>query len=98
MNLARVDIGSIATYVASGGLAGVTAFMAVVDPKHAIFYAAGMGAIISVAGIVRTIANPTPTNTVQVFDRTTGSTVEMKSVAPPSPEPAPPPTYTKASP
>ena len=88
-----VDIGALAGYVASGGLAGMTALAAVVDPKHALIYAAAMGAIISVAGFVRVIANPTATNTVQVFDRTTGSTVEMKSVAAPSTAPAPPPTY-----
>jgi hypothetical protein len=93
-----VDIGAIAGYVASGGLAGMTAFAAVVDPKHALIYAAGMGAIISVAGIVRIIANPTATNTVQVFDRTTGSTVDLKTVAAPSAVPATAPTYAKGAP
>lgn len=43
--------------------------------------------------VVRILTNPTATHTVQVFDRTTGATVEMKSVAPPSTTPAPPPTY-----
>ena len=93
--MGRGDIYNIATYAAGGGLAGITALAAVVDPNHAVLYAAGMGAVISIAGIVRIILNPTPTNTIKVFDRTTGSTVEMKSVAAPTNEPAPPPTYTQ---
>ena len=47
--------------------------------------------------VVRILTNPTPTNTVQVYDRTTGSTVELKTVAPPSGAPAPPPTYSPAA-
>jgi hypothetical protein len=54
------DIGSIAAYIAGGGLAGATAFAAVLDPKHALIYAAAMGAVISVAGLVRVITNPSP--------------------------------------
>lgn len=91
--MSRADAYNIATYVTGGGLAGLTALASVVDPKHAVIYAAGMGAVLSIAGIVRIILNPTPTNTIQVFDRNTGSTVEMKTVAAPAAEPAPPPIY-----
>jgi hypothetical protein len=95
---APVDIAALAGFVAGGGLAGVTALAAVIDPKHAVLYAAGMGAVISVAGFVRTWANPTATNTVQVFDRNTGSTVDIKTTSTPSPEPAAAPVYAKGSP
>jgi hypothetical protein len=93
MTFARVDIGVIAGYVAGGGLAGVTVGMAFFDPKHALGYAAAMGMVISIAGLVNKIANPTPTNTVQVFDRNTGTTVDMKTVDAPSGPLASPPVY-----
>ncbi len=57
---AKVDIGMLAAYVAGGGLSGATAFAAVLDPKHALIYAAAMGAVISIAGAVRVIVQPTP--------------------------------------
>ena len=56
----KSDVGAIAAYIAGGGLAGATAFAAVLDPKHALIYAAAMGAVISVAGLVRVITNPSP--------------------------------------
>ena len=88
------DISAIATYVAGGGLAGVFVFVGMIEPKYATIANGAAVALVSVAGIVRILANPTPTYSSQVFDRTTGSTVEVKTVTPPSSEPAPPPKYT----
>lgn len=59
MKLQAVDVVALSTYVIGGGLSGVCAFAAVVDPKHAAIYAAGGGMLISVAGIVRIFANKT---------------------------------------
>lgn len=59
MNLKAVDWVALSTYVVGGGLSGVCAFAAIVDPKHAAIYAAGGGMLISVAGIIRIIANKT---------------------------------------
>ncbi len=97
MTYSRGDIATIAAFVAGGGLAGVFGFWAALNPQHSTQILAGGVALISIAGAVRVVLNPTPTYTAQVFDRSTGSMVEVKTVAQPSAEPAPPPTYTKAS-
>lgn len=62
------DIGAIAGFVAAGGLAGVGAFFAVVDPSHAPIYIAGGVALASAAGLARVIFNPTqPSGTQPVI-------------------------------
>lgn len=91
---ATVDIGAIAGFVTTGGLAGVAIGLGQLYPAHTSTINSVALIVVALAGLVRTIANPTATNSVQVFDRTTGSTVEMKTVAAPSGAPAAPPTYT----
>jgi len=97
--LSRSDILAISTQLS--GLAVLAASLGLGDQIDAI--APGWGKkVVALVGIisfgagvvVRVLSNPTPTNTIQVYDRTTGSTVSMKTVAAPSGEPAPPPTYT----
>ena len=94
MKLARVDIGTIAAFVATGGLAGAALGLGQLFPTHSGQINSIALIVVAIAGLVRTIANPTATNTAQVFDRTTQSLVEIKTVATPSAVPAPPPTYT----
>jgi hypothetical protein len=95
MKLSRLDWLAVVSYVAGGGLAVTAAALATVMPHYQTQILAISAIAIGVAGMLaRLFGNPTPTNTVQVFDRTTGSTVEMKTVDPPSATPAPPPTYT----
>jgi hypothetical protein len=88
-----VDLLALSTYVAGGGLAGVFACLDIFFPAHQGQFNGLAIALVAVAGVVRILANPTPTNTVQVFDRTTGSTVALKTVAAPSTTPAVAPTY-----
>jgi hypothetical protein len=90
----RGDIGATAAYIAGGGLAGVAALLDALVPGHSSAINAVAIACVSIAGLVRVVTNPTATYTATVFDRATGSTVPIKTVAPPSADPAPPPTYT----
>jgi Protein of unknown function (DUF2964) len=89
----RVDIGTIAAFVATGGMAGAALGLGQLFPAHASQINSVALIVVAIAGLVRTITNPTPTNTVQVFDRATSSMVDIKTVAAPSAQPAPPPTY-----
>ena len=94
----RVDVGTIAAFIAGGGLAGAALGLSQLFPHQAATINSLALLVVSVAGLIRTIANPTPTNSIQVFDRNTGSTVEMKTVAAPATEPASAPVYAKGTP
>ena len=94
MSFSRLDITAIAAFVATGGLAGAALGLGQLFPSHAGQINSCALIVVAIAGLIRTITNPTATNTAQVFDRTTQSMVEIKTVAPPSAVPAPPPTYT----
>lgn len=92
-----VDVTRISGYIAGGGLLGVAGVISIFFPKYSAAANAILGPggfLIAIAGLIGAVKNPTPTNTVQVFDRTTGSTVDIKTVAAPTGEPTPPPTYT----
>jgi hypothetical protein len=84
MNLHRVDLAAIASFVAGGGLSGVFAFVAATDPAHAAVWGAAAGAALSVGGLIRVISNPTPTNSIQLTDRATGATVQVRTVDKPA--------------
>lgn len=92
----RVDLVSGLSFVAGGGLAAAAVGVSTLAPHYQTQILAVSAIVIGVAGLLtRVFGNPTPTNTIQVFDRNTGSTVEMKTVATPSKEPAAAPTYAK---
>ncbi len=55
-----VDIVAAATYVAGGGLAGVFALLAQFYPVHAAQFNSGAIALVSIAGLIRIVFNPTP--------------------------------------
>lgn len=60
MNLHRTDVAAIAGYIAGGGLAGLFVFAGQLWPEYQA-QANGIAlAIVAVAGLIRTIANPTP--------------------------------------
>ncbi len=79
------DIGAIAAYVAGGGLAGVTVALNHFFPAHASDVNSAAIALVSIAGLVRIVMNPTPTNQVTLTDRATGSTVSVRTVNAPTP-------------
>jgi hypothetical protein len=54
------DLLAIVTYVAGGGLGVVGAAVAIILPGHAALIVAVGLALASVAGLVRTLLNPTP--------------------------------------
>jgi hypothetical protein len=96
VKLSRLDWVAAASYIAGGGLAATAVAIATFAPHYQVQVLAGSAILVGVAGlIVRLVGNPTPTNSAQVFDRTTGSMVEVKTVATPSATPALPPTYTE---
>lgn len=97
--MTRSDALSLLTQVSGMATLAVTAGVGeqidAIAPGWGKKVLATLGIVSFGAGIiVRFLTNPTPTNTVQVFDRTSGSVVEMKTVAAPAPTPAPPPIYT----
>ena len=78
------DIGAIATYAAGGGLAGLSVCLDHFFPGHAPDINSVAIGIVSVAGMVRVILNPTPTNSVEVTD-SSGATVNVRTVDAPKP-------------
>ena len=84
MNFHRGDVAAIASYIAGGGLSGIFAFVAATDPSHAPVWGAAAGAMIAIGGLIRTITNPTPTNSIQLTDRVTGATVSVRTVDQPT--------------
>jgi hypothetical protein len=91
--LSRSDLGAAATYIAGGGLAGLALGLDHFFPGYSSQINSASLIVVAIAGLVRTVTNPTPTNIVQVYDRNTGSTVTMKTVDPPTDIPASPPVY-----
>jgi len=79
------DIGAVATYAAGGGLAGLSVCLDHFFPGHAPDINSVAIGIVSVAGMVRVILNPTPTNSVEVTDVATGQTVSVRTVGAPQP-------------
>lgn len=55
------DVGAIAGYIAGGGLAGVMTFLGTLYPAHQVQFNSGAIALVALAGLVRVLANPTPT-------------------------------------
>ena len=84
------DIGAIAAFLAAGGLGGVTLGFSTFYPAHATQINAAGLIVISIAGLIRTVTNPTPTNSIQLTDRNTGATVNVRTVDAPSPAKDPP--------
>jgi hypothetical protein len=56
--LSKLDWYALASYIVGGGLSGICAFLALLDPKHAAIYAGGAGMAVSVAGVIRIVAKP----------------------------------------
>lgn len=85
MTLHRADIGAIASFAAGGGFSGLFGFVAVANPGHAALWGAAAGLFLSLGGLIRIIANPTPTNQVTLVDRNSGATVSVRTVNAPLP-------------
>ena len=79
----RADIAAVASFVAGGGLSGIFGFLSITQPTHAALWGAAAGFAISAGGLIRTITNPTPTNSIQLTDRATGATVSVRTVEAP---------------
>jgi hypothetical protein len=95
MKLPSVDLYAGLAYISGGGLAATAVAISSFAPKYTVQILNISAILIGISGLlVRLKSTPTATNTVQVFDRNTGSVVEMKTVKPPSDIPAPAPTYT----
>lgn len=87
MNLSRSDVVSLATQIGGGCALAVSAGLGpaidAIAPGWGQRTLAILGLVSIIAGIiVRTMTNPTPTNTAVVFDHSTGSAVSIKTVAP----------------
>jgi len=78
------DVGAIAAFIATGGLAGLALGLGQLFPSHAGQINSVALIVVAIAGLIRTIANPTPTNVIQLTDRTTGSTVSVRTVEAPA--------------
>lgn len=80
-----IDVYAGLAYVAGGGLVSVAVGVATFAPHYQTQILAISGILLGVSGLlVRLHKNQTPTNTVQVFDLITGSTVAVKTIAAPA--------------
>jgi hypothetical protein len=89
----KPDIPSTVAYVTGGGVAGIFACLDIFFPAHSSQINGFAIALVAAAGLYKSMWNPTPTNTAQVYDRTSGTLVDIKTVAPAEGPPAPPPVY-----